>query len=383
MREFLLVAAFAAIVGLGISGSLYQHDPARQHLMSGLVALASLGAYVAGFRVWKNADAASRRRLTASLHGLLMIDVIILVFMGAMTASTRSGMAFTTWPHANGLLWPSLDYWWHNREFFFEHGHRLLGQLAGFLAILALVWAWQSRRDEPRNFRVVAAIFALICVQGLLGGLTVKAVTPWWTSTLHGLFAQLVMAGIAWMILCATESWMAVRSVDEESGYFRWLSKWTCWVLIIQSGLGAAFRHNTKVAVKDASGQLMRTPEGHVLYREWLEGNTPLLFAHIGFAVFALTFIMMLGMSLRRHELPLLRHLSLAMLIGSCLQVALGVVAVITVMHREEKRYDTVETILTSAHLVNGALLFVLAVLISAVLRRQSPRRNFFSPEAS
>ncbi|MEN9361799.1 MAG: hypothetical protein RL095_3334 [Verrucomicrobiota bacterium] len=382
MREFLLVAAFTAIVGLGISGSLYSHDPARQHLMSGLVGLISLAAYVAGFKIWGRADDRQRRRLTACLHSVLMLDLLLLVFMGAMTATTRSGMAFTTWPHANGLLWPSLDYWWHNHEYFFEHGHRLLGQLAGFLAILALVWAWRSRREEPRAFRVVVAIFLMICLQGLLGGLTVKMGTHWSTSLLHGLFAQMVMAAIAWMVLSATESWRRLRPLEEESAYLRWMSKWTCIILVIQSGLGAAYRHCSKVLLKDAEGRILVNAEGRTQYLEWNDGNTPLLFAHIGFAVFALTFVLMLGMSLRRHETPLLRHLSLALLFCTFAQVALGVVAVFTVIHRSDGVFNTHESLLTSGHVLNGGLLFVLAVLISTLLRRQAPRRNFFSPEA-
>ena len=36
--------------------------------------------------------------------GLLSFSTFVLIFVGAMVASTRSGMAFMDWPTSNGLI---------------------------------------------------------------------------------------------------------------------------------------------------------------------------------------------------------------------------------------------------------------------------------------
>ena len=53
-----------------------------------------------------------------------------------MVASTRSGMVFMDWPTSNGLIWPGLDKWIHQKDMFWEHIHRLIAEGVGYLGDL-------------------------------------------------------------------------------------------------------------------------------------------------------------------------------------------------------------------------------------------------------
>jgi cytochrome c oxidase assembly protein subunit 15 len=60
----------------------------------------------------------------------------------------------------------------------------------GILTIISMVWILRTQqRKWLRNLSIVA-LFAVV-VQGVLGGLTVLLLLPWWISTSHACLAQL------------------------------------------------------------------------------------------------------------------------------------------------------------------------------------------------
>ena len=98
-----------------------------------------------------------------------------LIWVGALVTTYKAGMAVPDWPSTYGynlLLYPWQTWIFGPFDLFVEHGHRLLGSLAGLLTIGCLVAAFCTR--QPRYVRAIA-VLALIGVigQGVLGGMRV------------------------------------------------------------------------------------------------------------------------------------------------------------------------------------------------------------------
>ncbi|MCM8542455.1 MAG: COX15/CtaA family protein [Lentisphaeraceae bacterium] len=400
-----------------------------------------------------------KEKLFHGLYGLLSIGTLILIFVGAMVASTRSGMAFMDWPTSNGLIWPGLDQWMHQKDMFWEHFHRLIAEGVGVVAICALIWSFFV--FDKKYVKASAILLILIIVQGIFGGLTVKKITAWWTSTLHGVVAQLVFCYMVVVFYKTSKKIRSLKKVVDDDSWLRSIPKIVCVIVLIQLLLGASFRHKMKVAqfsttldestqifLKKKNLKLIPSKSGDytvqlkvgaagdyglslsdtleisktiaqgslefvnagvlnltagkeyelstignildikitgperiqkssfsddkdkylpfvIVYKEKLDGNRHLLWAHIGFAIVVTVFVIFLGMYLfkKKEKAPFLKGVSLGLLITVVIQIFLGLIALITVNERQKDIYDQVKTILTSAHLANGAVLLSFCVL--------------------
>ena len=113
-----------------------------------------------------------------SLHRWATLIVCLvwpLIWVGGLVTTYDAGMAVPDWPGTYGknlFLYPYQTWLLGPFDLFIEHGHRLLGAVVGFLAIIAVVVAWVS---EPRRWVRRLAIGMLIAVigQGVLGGMRV------------------------------------------------------------------------------------------------------------------------------------------------------------------------------------------------------------------
>jgi len=87
--------------------------------------------------------------------------VFPLIWMGGMVTTKGAGLSVPDWPNTYGynmFLFPPSQ--WLGGVFF-EHTHRLLGTLAGFLAILLTLVAWgPARTDKLRRRNAWAAIIS-------------------------------------------------------------------------------------------------------------------------------------------------------------------------------------------------------------------------------
>ena len=114
---------------------------------------------------------------------------VLLILAGGLVTSLGAGLAVPDWPTTFGynmFLYP-----WAKMVggIFYEHSHRLLGSLVGFLTILTAASLWWT---EPRKWLRVLGVIALllVIVQGVLGGLRVV----WLKLALaivHACFAQI------------------------------------------------------------------------------------------------------------------------------------------------------------------------------------------------
>jgi cytochrome c oxidase assembly protein subunit 15 len=152
---------------------------------------------------------------------LLACTTFPLVWWGGFVTATGSGMAFKDWLTSDGVFMPFYPWLSSAGDKFIEHGHRLLGMLAGVLTIALVVSLWIA---EPRRWVRVfgAALLAGVVVQGVLGGLRV-VLDERVLALLHGCTGPLFFAACAAMVPITSRRWtsVAVGGVSEADHSFQ------------------------------------------------------------------------------------------------------------------------------------------------------------------
>lgn len=149
----------------------------------------------------------ARRGREAKLFGLStgwLHFAFLQILIGALVAGIDAGRTFTDWPMMGGQLVP-LDFWmadlgWRNafeNPGFVQFMHRLAGYL--LLAFAVMVWRRGRRSAHRATQGAFNAAFAALCLQVLLGIMTVLYVAPWQIAILH----QLLAVGVWVLILRA------------------------------------------------------------------------------------------------------------------------------------------------------------------------------------
>src|SRR6185369_10852859 len=109
------------------------------------------------------------------------VATFLLILIGGLVHGTGSSLACPDWPTCYGTLMPKME-----GGVLVEHSHRLA---AGTVAVLTLVLAGlltAMRDPTARRLRGFAWLaFALVLVQAVLGGITVKLRLPTPISTAH------------------------------------------------------------------------------------------------------------------------------------------------------------------------------------------------------
>lgn len=193
---------------------------------------------------------------------LLAVCTLGLIVAGAMVTSTGSGLAVPDWPTTYGenmFTFPPSK--WVG-GIFYEHVHRLIASTIGFLTIILAVWL---HRREPRRWlrRLGWFALALVIVQGILGGLTVRFFLPTPISVLHGCTAQTFFCITIAIAVFTSRSWiMAPPRVETAARP----ALTTCSIILTgvvftQLVLGAVMRHTESgLAILDfplANGRIM------------------------------------------------------------------------------------------------------------------------------
>lgn len=181
--------------------------------------------------------------------GCLLVAVVFpLIWVGGLVTSSDAGMAVPDWPGTYGynmFLYPFSSWFFGPWDFFLEHGHRLLGSLAGLVAIGLLVTCIAC--DSRRSVRWAAGgLLLMVICQGLLGGLRV-VIDARLVAKIHGCFGPAFFASAAAFCVVLSRWWREVpqRQLPLQAGE---LSAWR-WahVLLLLSFLqlvfGAFLRH--------------------------------------------------------------------------------------------------------------------------------------------
>jgi cytochrome c oxidase assembly protein subunit 15 len=287
---------------------------------------------------------------------VVCVATLGLIFAGGMVTSTGSGLAVPDWPLSYGQLMPPMV-----GGIFYEHGHRMIATLVGLLTIGLAVWL---QRTEPRPWvrRLGWLALASVCLQGLLGGLTVIFLLPTYISVSHAALAEMFFALTVALALFTSQGYRqaVVRSEPPRRPGFASLAAITAAMTYVQIILGALMRHTgAGLAIPDfplAFGRLV--PDAFT-------GGVAIHFAHrVGALAVLILSLWLLARALKDHRRHPELWLPAAMLVGLVfLQVALGAWTV----------WSAKRPVPTSLHVAVGAATWGTSVLLALRARLSVP----------
>ena len=170
---------------------------------------------------------------------LLAFCTLLLVVAGGLVTSRDAGLSVPDWPLSYGKLMPPME-----GGILYEHGHRMVATTVGIFTIVLMIWFFRAEKRRWMQWLGVAALIAVV-VQGVLGGLTVLMLLPWWISSAHACLAQLFFSTTVAIALFTSDWWLRGPSrIDEDPKYpLRTLSLAAPLCVLGQLALGAAARH--------------------------------------------------------------------------------------------------------------------------------------------
>lgn len=283
----------------------------------------------------------------------VVVAVLVLIKVGALVTSTNSGLAYVSWPLADGQVWPA-DI---NTQGKWEMGHRYVGMVIGLLTI-ALALAVRTFDPRPWLARVSYGLLALVCVQGAIGALGVFQNLPVWNSASHGVLAQVILCGFAFVTFALSPAWRERhRGRTAEVKTARKLAVFALGLVFGQVLVGALARHAKTV-----------------------EGGWSLVWLHVSLALFV-SFAILVAASYasgRFRHVPGLSKLTRAGLGVLLAQIALGFA---TLAVRGGGKWtaapeDLGRALVISGHVVCGSLLALGSTLLVARVWRNLVPEN-------
>jgi cytochrome c oxidase assembly protein subunit 15 len=167
----------------------------------------------------------------------------LLLIAGALVTSNGAGLSVPDWPTSFGSLYripPMVG------NVKYEHGHRMFAQFVGLLTIIAAIWI--QRKDTRSWMRKLGwTALVLVIVQGVLGGITVKMLLPWYVSTAHAVAAQTFFSLLVLMAIFTSRGWIentTAPTTDSGRPSLAFLTLLSLFVLYLQLFFGGAFRHS-------------------------------------------------------------------------------------------------------------------------------------------
>src|SRR5262245_4274230 len=162
---------------------------------------------------------------------------VLLIVAGGLVTSTGSGLAVPDWPTSYGWNMFTFPMKHMVGGIFYEHGHRLIASGVGFLTIVLAVWTWMA---EPSKVVGVLGFTALgaVCLQGLLGGITVLYFLPTAVSTAHAGLAQLFFCLTVAIALFTSRDWTRQSAAPVDDRTLRLAATTTTAVIYTQILIG-------------------------------------------------------------------------------------------------------------------------------------------------
>jgi cytochrome c oxidase assembly protein subunit 15 len=168
---------------------------------------------------------------------------VLLIVAGGLVTSTGSGLAVPDWPTSYG--WNMFTFPMRHMVggIFYEHGHRLIASGVGFLTVVLALWIWKA---EPRRWMRVLGFTALaaVCVQGILGGITVLYFLPTPVSTAHAGLAQIFFCLTVAIALFTSRGWIGPKYEPVDDRMLRLTATVTTAFIYLQILVGATMRHS-------------------------------------------------------------------------------------------------------------------------------------------
>ena len=293
---------------------------------------------------------------------LLVCATFPLIWVGGLVTSLEAGMAVPDWPSTFGynlFLYPWQTWFFGPWDIFVEHGHRLLAAGVGMITIALVVATWRSSAHQ--HLRTLAMLgLALVVFQGVLGGLRVL-LNARDVAKLHACVAPAFFAYTAVLATLMSSRWRTASRpvVSTTAGSLHRLTMITAGLAYLQIVLGAQLRH----FVPGFDHQLFRVAlVFHLVV-------AALLTAHI-------FWLLIVTLRSYRHE-PWLVRPAVAMAVLVTGQLLLGARTWIVnygwpvwfQQYLAAQEFvvglkSLEQTIVTTAHVATGALIFMTSVLM-------------------
>ncbi len=286
------------------------------------------------------------------LHRLAVLvsaATAVLILFGGLVTNTGAALAVPDWPTTFGQN--MFFYPWSQMTggVFYEHSHRLVGSIVGFLTVLLAVLLWIT---EPRGWLRRLGLLAVVFVvaQGLVGGLRVVLLAEN-LAILHGVLAQAFFGLTLCLVLFTSKEWTEGARTRGEAvpTAQRRLALWTTCALFLQIVFGAFLTH-------------------------W--GR---LDAHLAWSLVLIILVPLFGIQvMRKHpENPSLLGLAMGMEALFVIQLLLGTGSYAVRFTSLAFPLAPVTTILLPvAHRLTAALLFGLSLVITLKLYRLGASRE-------
>ncbi|QDU08875.1 COX15/CtaA family protein [Gimesia aquarii] len=281
------------------------------------------------------------------------IATLPLMIVGGHVTTEGYGMAFPDWPTSDGENMLTYSWLHEASDKFYEHGHRLLGMLVGFLSIALVIIAFKV--EEKKWIRnTCLLVLACVIVQGVLGGTRVtensKAL-----AMAHGIFGACVFTLMAFLTMVTGKRWIEISNDPPQltPGYGRRLAITVPLVVLFQYFLGGCLRH-------------------------FNVGLHP----HMSFAFVALIFVIIEFRSARKSGIKWLKRPAMGMLHIGIFQILLGFAAWITKFGLPAAGFVATagsweQSLSRTAHLITGILFLMTTILYSArVFRLHQLNKN-------
>ena len=162
---------------------------------------------------------------------------LVLIFVGGLVTSTGSGLSVPDWPLSYGMLMPPMV-----GGVFYEHSHRMVASLVGFLTLVLAVWTARSE-SRPGVRRLAWAALAAVVAQGVLGGLTVIYLLPTPVSVAHACLAQTFFCIVIALAYSTSREGLAAPSDVVDVGGVRGAALTAAVIVYLQLLVGAVMRH--------------------------------------------------------------------------------------------------------------------------------------------
>jgi cytochrome c oxidase assembly protein subunit 15 len=206
MRLWLIFGAGAALGAVGwwmVASGLVGRTSVSQYRLAFHLTLACL-VYVAV--VWTARRTFGRHAgevppLVRRGAVLLMALVLVQIYLGALVAGLRAGLAYNTWPLIDGALVPdaarlmSETPAWRNlfeNVLTVQFNHRMVAYTVWLVAV-AHLWSACAAGADRATRRSAAVLALLVTAQAILGILTLVHVVPLGLAILHQGFAVVVL----------------------------------------------------------------------------------------------------------------------------------------------------------------------------------------------
>ena len=300
-----------------------------------------------------------------------MFSTLFLIFVGALVKSHEVGLSVPDWPTTYGYQMFSFPFSDMVGGIFYEHGHRMIATIVGFMTlILSVIVYFSNSRIWIKKITFLA--LGLVILQGIFGGLTVLLFLPAYISIIHAILAQTFL--MLTILIAYSLSKESMNKLDEEKINYIFLTRPAAYVIItiyLQLILGAITRHTESgLAIPDfplSAGYLFppfNQDMINIIQSMHFDVGLPYVdlyqivihYCHrVGALLVALSIIYFVWKSINLKIISKrIRQLTALLITLFIIQISLGAMTIWTLKN----------PLITSIHVLNGAMLLGVGTLI-------------------